>query len=55
MEDRTLRAVDSMAELFYALLCSSDDFEGFEADAMDACMASAPRPWSPPSSASRSS
>uniref|UniRef100_UPI00189B117E UPF0236 family transposase-like protein n=2 Tax=Eggerthella lenta TaxID=84112 RepID=UPI00189B117E len=38
MEDCTLRAVDSMAELFYALLRSSDDFEGFEADAMDACM-----------------
>lgn len=38
MDDCTLRAVDSMAEVFCALLRGTSDFEAFEDKAMDACM-----------------
>lgn len=38
MDDCTLRAVGSMAEVFYALLCGAPGFKDFEDGAMDACM-----------------
>lgn len=38
MDDCTLQAVDSMGEVFYALLRGASGFEDFEGGAMDACM-----------------
>lgn len=38
MDDCTLQAVDSMAEVFFALLRGASGFEDFEDEAMDTCM-----------------